>query len=54
MTAHPGLPGTGLAYACRHGMITDSQKYPFTFKSIPVGTTDYTVILGRKTVLGTL
>lgn len=54
MTAQLGLPGTVLAYACRHGMITDSQKYPFTFKSVPVGTIDYTVILGRRTALGTV
>lgn len=50
MTVYPGLPKTVLAYACCCGMIIVS----FPLKSIPVGTTDFTVILGRKSVLGTV
>lgn len=50
MTVHPGLPKTVLAYACCYGMIIVS----FSLKSILVGTIDFTVILGRKSVLGTV
>lgn len=41
---------TVLAYACCYGMIIVS----FSLKSILVGTIDFTVILGRKSVLGTV
>lgn len=50
MTVHPGFPKTILAYACCYGMIIVS----FPLKSIPVETIDSIVILGRKSVLGTV